>query len=469
MSVSASWTLPGRIVQLAVVGLTLGVFATVVGFVTLQLRDGLRSQVLLSKADTLAAVASLQLANGAEALAELGLADAPGELLAAVLKASKYRGVIAIRVFDAEKKFAGAVPLELSDEPPAQGEWSGSPSARLRPKSALAILRGLPPSEDERAESVQVLETWVPLRRAEGAPLAGVAQFWIDSQDIEVEFAALDRRLWVQAVAAWIAGAIVIAIVMGWAFRLLAESNRKLELRTVDLQRANRELVLGAKTSALGAVTAHLIHEIKNPLAGLEVYMAGQVDPGVRGGADGGELAAATELTRRLRTMINDVVGVLRDEQHGAHFDLSGGEVAELAMERVRASANKAGVRLMTEISEQVNLPGRRANLAGLVLRNLLQNAVEASPPAGIVRVTGGATTDGGIEFLVEDSGAGLVDEVRARLFQPCSSTKQGGSGLGLALSQQLAIQAGGRIELVRSGPEGTCFRLFFAPGAVSV
>ncbi|MCX6954061.1 MAG: ATP-binding protein, partial [Verrucomicrobia bacterium] len=109
---------------------------------------------------------------------------------------------------------------------------------------------------------------------------------------------------------------------------------------------------------------------------------------------------------------------------------------------------------------------GRQANLAGLVLRNLLQNAVEASPPAGIVRLTGGATKDGGVEFFVEDRGPGLVEAVRARLFQPCASTKPGGSGLGLALSQQIAQQAGGRIELVSSGGEGTRFRLVLGPVA---
>ncbi|MBM3855383.1 MAG: sensor histidine kinase, partial [Verrucomicrobia bacterium] len=48
----------------------------------------------------------------------------------------------------------------------------------------------------------------------------------------------------------------------------------------------------------------------------------------------------------------------------------------------------------------------------------------------------------------------------RARLFQPCASGKPGGSGLGLALSHQLAQQAGGRLELVRSTAEGTSFRL---------
>lgn len=467
MPVPVSRSSPGRTVQFAVVGLTLGVFATVVGFVTLQLRSGLREQVLSSKAETLAAVASMQLANGAETLAELGLADAPGELLAAVLKASKYRGVVAIRVFDAERRFAGAVPLELSDEPPRENEWTEKPVGKLLTKAKLTALSGVEVATNGRSESELMLETWVPLRRAEGAPLAGVAQFWIDGQEIGAEFAELDRRLWSQAVAAWLSGAIVIVVAMAWAFRRLAESNRKLKLRTEDLQRANRELVLGAKTSALGAVTAHLIHEIKNPLAGLEVFMAGQAEPGAREG-DGGELIAATELTRRLRAMINDVVGVLRDEQHGAHYELTCAEVAELAIERIRPGANKAGVRLQVEISNDRSLPGRRANLAGLVLRNLLQNAVEASPPAGIVRLSGGATADGGAEFLIEDRGRGLAETVRARLFQPCASTKQGGSGLGLALSQNLAQQAGGRIELVRSNADGTCFRLVLGPNTES-
>jgi len=252
-------------------------------------------------------------------------------------------------------------------------------------------------------------------------------------------------------------------LVLGWAFRRLAAANHILEARTEDLQRANRELVLTAKTSALGTVTAHLIHEIKNPLAGLEVFMASQAEPGGRE-ESGRELAAATELTRRLRTMINDVVGVLRDEQHGAHFDLTCTELAQVTFERVRPEANLAGVRLVADIVAEASLPGRRANLTGLVLRNLIQNAVEASPPAGIVRLTGRTTQDSRWEFSVEDRGSGLAESVRARLFQPCASTKPGGSGLGLALSQQLAQQAGGRIELVKSDAEGTCFRLVLEP-----
>lgn len=463
MTVSASPPSTGRYAHLAVVGLTLTVFAAVIAFVTFQLRDGLRQQILSGKAATLSAVASMQLALGADALVELGVTEVPGELLDAVLKASKFRGVLAIRVFDADRRFSGAVPLELSDEPPAAHEWTERPFARLTPRTKLSALSGAPAAGAAGEANVRLLEAWVPLRRADGAKLAGVAQFWIEGTETAAEFAALDARLLLQAALAWLAGAAVIVVGLGWAFRRLAAANLILERRTEDLQRANRELMLAAKTSALGAVTAHLIHEIKNPLAGLEVFMAGQAELGARDD-DGRELVAATALTKRLRTMINDVVGVLRDEQQGAHFELTCAEVGELALERVRASANQAGVRLTADLSAEKSLPGRRANLAGLVLRNLLQNAVEASPPAGVVRVSGGATAEGGAEFLVEDRGAGLGEAVRARLFQPCASTKPGGSGLGLALSQQIAQQAGGRIELVRSNSEGTCFRLVLGP-----
>jgi signal transduction histidine kinase len=120
---------------------------------------------------------------------------------------------------------------------------------------------------------------------------------------------------------------------------------------------------------------------------------------------------------------------------------------------------------LEADATSTISLSGRRANLVTLVLRNLLQNALEATPRGGRVKLTGRSGADG-IEFLVEDGGAGLPDPVRARLFQPCASTKVGGSGLGLAISHRLAAQAGGKLELVRTDAVGTCFRLVLTPEA---
>src|SRR5437879_2694890 len=83
-----------------------------------------------------------------------------------------------------------------------------------------------------------------PLARADAHTLAGAAQFLIDGRAVATEFATLDRRLAVQAGFAWLAGAVVIALALAWAFRRLAAANDALAARTEDLSRANRELVL---------------------------------------------------------------------------------------------------------------------------------------------------------------------------------------------------------------------------------
>lgn len=447
---------PGRLVQAGVLTLTVVVFAAVVATVTLQLREGLREQILRREAETLAAVASMQLENDTD---EMGI-------FITVLRVSRLPGVEAVRFFDANRGFSAAWPVPWSEEPPGDDDWravtAGRSFARLHPKLSSEDLLG-PLGTPERG----LLEAWVPLRRSDSAEAIGAAQFWMESAASARDLAEHDRRLWMQAAFAWVVGSLVIGLAFRWALQRLAVTNRALRARSEDLMRANRELVLAAKTSALGTVTAHLMHELKNPLAGLEVIMAGQGESGPRSDATmGGELAAASELTRRLRTMVNDVVGVLRDEQTSAEFELTCADVAEIVGAKLQGEAKQRDLRLEASGAADVVIAGRRANLATLVLRNLVQNALEATAPGGVVRLRGARDAKGAVEFLVEDAGAGLPAAVRSRLFQPCASTKVGGSGLGLALSQQLAQQAGGRLELVRSDAQGTCFRLVLSAEA---
>ena len=459
MSAAAPSPNHGRSTFLVVLALTLAVFAAAVAFVTWQTRSGLREQILSHEGESLAAVASMQLAIEAE---QAGFADLPGGLQAAVLRTSKLRGVVAIRVFDGDRHYAGALQY-LSEVPPSDAEWSElvahRPLARLHPRESLAFLADTALELKPGQKPVPLLEVWVPVVRADKPLIAGAAQFWIDGQALADEFSELDGRLVQQAALAWVTGAIVIGLALSWAFRRLAAANRELAARSEDLQRANRELILAAKTSALGTVAAHLIHEIKNPLSGLELFVANQAEPGVREEA-GLELAAASELTRRLRTMINDVVAVLRDEQQGANFELTCSEVSEIALGKARPVAALRRVRLVAGSAAAVTLSGRRGNLAGLVLQNLLQNAAEAAPADTQVKLSSRTGKEGEVEFVVEDSGPGLPATIRDRLFRPVTSSKPGGSGLGLALSHQLAQQAGGHLELLRSDAHGTCFRL---------
>jgi signal transduction histidine kinase len=463
MPTRAESSLPGRILPVAVLALTILVFGTVVAIVTAQQEAGLREQILRRQAEILGSVASLQLDVSALELGE-EVANVPGALLVAVLKASKFRGVVGVSVFDANGTFNasdniyGAAP----GLPPAQWQQlaRGEPIVRMRTRMRQGEVEFVQPV----AADAELLEAWVPLRRSSSPALIGAAQFWLEGAPTRAELDAADRELWLRAGSAWLGGSLVLVVALGWMFRRLAQANRELRMRSEDLQRANRELVLAAKTSALGTVTAHLMHELKNPIAGLETLVAGQGEAGGR--EAGGELAAASELTRRLRTMVNDVVGVLRDEQTGAEFELSAEDVVEIVTAKVRDDAAARGVMLDVKGATDAMVTGRRGNLATLVLRNLVQNAIEASPAGGVVRVHADKNADGSVAFTVEDSGGGLAPAVRARLFQPCASTKVGGSGLGLALSHQIAQQAGGRLELLRSDERGTGFRLVLAPEA---
>jgi signal transduction histidine kinase len=453
----------GRLVRLWVLTLTVLVFGVVVAVVTQLLRTRLREQIVQHDAVTLAGLAAMQLSDAASQIpAGVTLEEVPGAVFVAVLKTSKYPGVLAVRVFDRERQLSNTFGLPFSDDRVAADVWQRIEKGEARAQLHLNVAREPNLEVPLTSPSNSLVEAWVPLRGgAAGAPL-GAAQFWVDGKQLVEELGRHDERLWIQAGVAWLAGALVILVGWRWAFRRIDAINAELRARSEDLQRANRELVLAAKTSALGAVAAHLMHEIKNPLAGLEVIVAGQGDMS-REGQPGGELAAASELTRRLRTMVNDVVGVLRDEQSGADFELTGNEIAELALEKVRAEAARRSVDLQRDLRAERGLPSRRGNLATLVLRNLLQNALEATPAGGRVSLRASVNDGGAVSFTVEDQGPGLPDAVRARLFQPCSSTKVGGSGLGLALSHQLAQQAGGRIELVKSDAGGTTFRLVLA------
>lgn len=450
MAVPPVPTFPGRFAHASVLAMTVAVFGAVVATITLRLRADLHAQIVQREAEYLASIVAMQADDAVE--------EVPAALYVAVMKAQKLAGVVGLRIFDRERHLSGSYML-ISDEAPADDVWQ-----RVNQGESIGRLhRAL--SEEQSLDLVDIapsdpaFEAWVPLRRTRtGLPL-GVAQFWMKGDYLSENLAKHDRRIWLQAGVAWLVGSIVIVGALGWAFRRLDNANRQLRARSEDLLRANRELVLAAKTSALGAVTAHLMHELKNPLAGLESIVAAQSD-GSRSDGNGGELAAASELTRRLRTMVNDVVGVLRDEQHGADFELTCADIAEVAHGKVRREATERGITLELDASPGITLPGRRANLATLVLRNLLQNALEATPRGRTVKLVARSGMDGAAEFLVEDAGGGLPAAVRERLFQPCASTKLGGSGLGLALSHQLAQQAGARLELVRSDTTGTCFRL---------
>jgi signal transduction histidine kinase/CheY-like chemotaxis protein len=137
------------------------------------------------------------------------------------------------------------------------------------------------------------------------------------------------------------------------------------------------------------------------------------------------------------------------------------GEVAALTAPRWRDLAQAEGrpVTLRVDVAERILVVGREPDLRE-ALTNLIFNAVDAMPAGGTLRLAA-RPIDDGVEIEVADSGVGMTEAVRSRIFEPFFSTKgQQGTGLGLAMVFAIVEQHGGTVD-VRSAPgRGTTFVL---------
>ena len=440
------------------IGLALIVLAGAILASVLHLRQHLRAQMLDRYGEILDAVAAMQYYDDKASGDTISPLADPGEQLQLVLKISHLRNVIGVRLFSPEGKFVNAVPAYITEAalPPADLASLRAlapvsrfyPRARFEEHDLLAETNGPP---------LALLVVSIPLREDQATRLAGVAQFLISGTSIARDYAALDRHLMLQSLLAFGAGGGILAAGLALAFRRLQRANRLLAERTANLLRANRELALAAKTSAVGAMASHLIHGLKNPLSGLQGFVRDQSSSPGNGHNDDWQLAFAT--TQRMETLINRVVRVLQEQHAVTEYEISLAELAELLADKIQPAARAAGVRLETVVTTAGALSNHDADLVLLILENLAQNAVEASPRGKTVRV---AVFAEGRHTVVEvqDEGPGLPPGVEARLFTPGASSKQGGSGIGLAISRQLATHLSAELRLKCSSPQGCTFRL---------
>lgn len=448
---STRWLSSARIAGL-LAGL-LFALALALGALAAWLRAGLREQVLRREGTTLQAVTTMQRAIESERLSEIGLGGEDEELALMILQAARLEGVLAVQVFDAAGRALDRVLTPFPLAPPSPAEWErlrrGEPVTRF-----TVDWRGVAP-EAARHGPFPLLEVCVPVPGGTGNGPMRAARFMLDGERVAREFAQLDRRLAIQAGVVWTGTALLIAAGAGWTLARLRRAQAALESRTRELTQANRELAFAAKSSALGAVAAHLVHGLRNPLAGLEQLLR---DGGRNDASKGG-----LETAQRMRDMVNEVVTLLHEERTGVRYEVGARELLEGVASRVAALATARGVTVRVEGGEHgPTLSNREAGLVAAILANLLRNACEAAPSrTGEVRlgVRGGGAGHAW-EFFVHDNGPGMPARGDDRWFEPGRSTKPGGAGIGLAICRQLAIHLRADLQLARSRPGETEFRL---------
>lgn len=439
-----------KYVPFLAVGIILLILGTTVLALTVHLRKGMRGQVIQQDA---IAIFAASLLNARTNEYDVDLVKDP-ELRWMVLSDRvldlALGPVLDVRFFDER----GTHQLSIQ----------GSTQTNLAP-AVLAQLKELKPVSTYEAKAdlkkmglaadvqAPVLRALVPLVLDD--VFLGAAEFVIDGSNVADALKSLDRDLFGFAGVIFLAGGGIISMSLVWAFGRLQKVNDLLVQRTQSLLRANHELALSAKTSAIGAITAHLIHDLKSPLFGLQAFVSSRTSPGDE------DWNIALDTTQRMQKLIGDVVRIMQEEKTSEQYEITVSELLRLLRSKVEEQAAEAGVELhfLGEQSNEATFTNRCGNIVLLIVTNIVQNALHATPRGGQIRVVV-RDEAGDIFFQISDTGPGLPPHVQKHLFTPCRSGKTGGSGLGLAISKQLANHLGAELLLKHSSPEGTTFEL---------
>lgn len=219
------------------------------------------------------------------------------------------------------------------------------------------------------------------------------------------------------------------------------------------------DLLLAKQASMWKEVARNLAHEIKNPLTPIKLSTERLLKKWERKDPD---LDRAIESATK--TIIREVEGLQRLVSEFSRF----GRIP---------SPSKRPTDLKNIISEVIslydNIPRRfilkSNNKLPLVqvdpdqikraLLNLVDNSIAATENDDIITI-GLDILDGSIIIEVADTGSGIPDEVKDKLFVPHFSTKKDGTGLGLAIVHRIVTEHGGSIEIEENKPKGTKFRI---------
>ncbi len=265
-----------------------------------------------------------------------------------------------------------------------------------------------------------------------------------------------------------------LGFLVGW----LVELRRRERAASVVIRRqeeslaeARVRLAQNEKLATLGQLSSAIAHEVRNPLAIIRSTVqntAEDLDDLGAGDLDAGEpiaearrsCAFVIEEIDRLGNVCNGLLAFARplDVQRRPVDPADLLDRIELLGARL---VRDAGVTLRRERSA-VGLPTIAADfdLASQLLLGLVENAAKATPAGGELAISATQSDDDAVEIAVTDGGPGVPADLRERIFEPFFSTRDGGTGLGLAVARQIVAAHGGSIAVDDAAGGGARFRV---------
>lgn len=247
----------------------------------------------------------------------------------------------------------------------------------------------------------------------------------------------------------------------------VAERTAELEQAVADLRAAQSQLVMNEKMAAIGQLTAGVAHEINNPIAVIQ----GNLDVlrdilGPTAAPVAPEIRLIHEQVHRIRLIVTKLLQFARPQDYVGYLEpVAPAPLIQDSLVLVGHLLKKGNIAIEQHLDSTRNVLCNRNELQQ-VLINLMVNAIQAMPDGGVLTLAAEDWDEAdmpiGLRLAVTDSGPGISDEDRERLFKPFfTAGKPGGTGLGLWVSQSLVERYGGKITVDSAPVRGTRFAVW--------
>jgi PAS domain S-box-containing protein len=238
----------------------------------------------------------------------------------------------------------------------------------------------------------------------------------------------------------------------------LAETQRGLILIFVDVTeevRAQTEVQRNRALSAIGQMTAQIAHEIKNPLGSIR-FAAEVLKRQPQGnGRDMETIGVIERSVDHLATVVTELSDYARPKElQRATINLNGllDEIVPMVADRLAAKE------MQIDRQFAADLPAGKFDVTELkkLFLNLIINAIEASEPGKRIELRTNSDGNGKVIVEIVDQGAGMDAETLRRLFEPFYTTKEKGTGLGMAIARKITELHNGELTVRSRKGQGT-------------
>jgi signal transduction histidine kinase len=281
---------------------------------------------------------------------------------------------------------------------------------------------------------------------------AVVVGLWLDGRTLED---ATNYQILMVALAA-------TTLMLGAVVEERRRTQRELERRSAELRAQQQALADAMRVAAASETASTLAHEMSQPLSAIGTYARAGMEMLQRGSGSREDLASVLERIVAESARTRESVQRIREFFRTGKVRREAVEVEVLAadaQDALRDQLQAAGVALTVDLEPGLPPVDVDRVQVGTVLHNLVGNAIHALGNAEAprwIRLSARRAGDS-VAFDVADSGPGIDPAVRMALFEPLTTTKPTGMGLGLPIARTLVHAHGGRLDLAAEHP--TTFR----------